>query len=374
MTHASSPLPQADPPSFRNLRKYATHVANHGVFADFDAFMQQQDDAIKICFSVFEEAPVFVSQWLINQLKSDPTPENHTGILLNTLKWHPFEPYDKRPYPVEHLHQVVENINFSNLQSQHLDEIFRLMLQWKMLPRIEQNFAVFQPLIKHNREQVGLLAASHGLDIRPHISWTPSDRRKYFAYCCVGGLLDRARECAVPANEWGLLIRAFEMTLVHNPHNQPSLEYLWNTYPNTPWHESVSLLGTVLTNSNGMMDKVVDHFAQHAPHELRKIAEGMCAHALWQKKTALFDLMFPHVPAHQHPEVIGSAIRNRRKVVLKKLLALPTGVENFYAALEKCPPKDLAWATACYTTWQNKTLSKTVQTQPHKENRRALKL
>lgn len=145
-----------------------------------------------------------------------------------------------------------------------------------------------------------------------------------------------------------------------NGNNDPVLNYLWEAYPNTPWHNQSPMLSFLLHASVSMVQKIVDHHRTHALQDLKDAALYSTACALSNDCPELYDLMLPFIEQTELYKVVYSAIDARNEKALMDLLQLPSGEENFAKALKMCAELDeserVQWGTEVYNKYQNELL------------------
>lgn len=338
--------------------EFAEYLESNGTERDFASWVERNPKPIKLALSSFRHCPTIAHKWLIAALTSNATPTVHYDTLMQLGRYQMFN----ETVPA-HTSDVLNCVDLSKIEFSKLSTIFRVLLKDKSFALIEDNWDIFLPVILHDPVKSCIDAAHNGWDLRkplPHIAIPLESTNEYFTACCVGGLIERAQLCNINPEQHETIINAFVLTMSRNNNNDPVLNYLWEAYPNTPWHNPSPMLSCLMHASVSMVQKIVDHHRTHAPKELEGAALYSTACALSNDCPELYDLMLPFIEQTELYKVVYSAIDARNEKALMDLLQLPSGEENFAKALKMCAELDeserVQWGTEVYNKHQNELL------------------
>lgn len=352
---------------------FAKHLAIHGTVQDFHHFVERDRKPVEKCLDVFSSNPVAALDWIKKYLNAPQSDE------YNLSQAHLFV----GKYVCEHMSSfqnqtadtIFEHINFDALTKVHKTDLFKPLVSSGMHHVIEKNWNAYKPLIeglmKSKLENFVNFSAFFGFNLHDRINWRPSDYQKkqdLFVSCCIGGLVDELKYLRVSEEKHLILIDAFCKTVnpIHREHSQNFervLNYLWDTYPNTHWHEDGRVLQSIRHTSPQLTQKVVHYFQHNAPHTVRIQASIIACKSLADKNKNLFTVMAPFVGQDALPEVIDSIICHRQKCAVKTIVSLPNGDQIFAKMMTSYKGEDRQWAEHAYNTLQASRLKRTVKAQ-----------
>ena len=345
--------------------EFAEYLEQHGTERDFANWVESNPKPIKLALSLFRHCPTIAHTWLITALTNNATPTVHYDTLMQLGRYQMFN----QTIPA-YTSDVLQYVDLSKIEFSKLSTVFRVLLKDKSFALIEDNWDIFLPVIIHDPVKSCIDAAHNGWDLRerlPQIAIPLESANEYFTACCVGGVIERARLCNINPDQHEAIINAFVLTMSRNNNNDPVLNYLWDAYPNTPWHNQSPMLSFLLHASVSMLQKIVDHHRTHAPEELEGAALYLTSCALSNDCPQLYDLMLPFIGPTEIYKVVYSAIAVRNEKILTDLLQLPNGEENFAKALKMCAELDeserMQWGTEVYNKYQNQVLHKNITSQ-----------
>lgn len=338
---------------------FAEHLEQYGTNEDFAHWIEQKEIPMFSAIQMFNHCPTRACPWVIAELKS-PQPNVHYAVAVHLGS---SKKSQEVSAPVK---QVLHSVNYAILAPESLKNVYDVLIHSKVFDVIEANWTAFEPLVKAKAEQSVLQAAAQGWDLHDTVG-APTNRVQYFRACASGGLINRVQQYRLDPSETQAITQAFIVCALRHESNPeamaPILHYLWDTYPNQPWHTVEEMLGLAAHAPVSVAQRIATHYQQHAPETLTQHAEGLVCHAIYAKKKELFDTLLPYVNATDHHKLFYNAIYNKRKTFLKTLLqrTADDGHAAFFTALEKCTTKDQQWASDFYTTQQKMRLQDKLQ-------------
>lgn len=354
---------------------FVKHLAKHGNEQDFHNFINGSFQPLLKCLEVFDSHPaaafLWVQQYVEQQTRQSNNPkeisathyaiasfacENPDGFstvssneILNLVDWRAMDPI-KQKFLIKDL---VAN-------------------RWSHV--IEQNWEMYKPIFEKmmpiDCQQHVMFCAHFGFDLHARINWRPStplQSKDLFIACCVGGLLNSIQDLHFPEHRHNVIIKAFEKTAsdlemgTSAQNIQNVLNYLWEAYPNTPWHRSSNLLPVLTAADPLLMQKVIDHVHINEPTKLTSLAHKIALEAIDKKSTALFKAIAPHLLSEHHSEIIIASVNARQTAMVKQLLNKPGIADVFHTTVQTCKPKSQEWAQNLYNTLQRSVLHKTTK-------------
>lgn len=334
--------------------EFAEHLEQYGTLDDFKSWIKSPSEKMSVALarSFFECCPRLAQHILIDALDNDLIATIHLDVCLDLLGMESTDP------------TIVENvrshINFQKIPQESHSGLLRLLLRAGLVDTILNNKKIFDPVVANDPTQMCIEAAHCGWDLASHFNVTPPLNDDYFVACCVGGLIDQAQQCAIaPSNDQTLRL-ALTLSLYRksklNPSNQNTIEYLWNTYPNTPWHNDSNILHFAYEAPLSVLPKILEHFKDHTPKLLKKHAIGLTCRCLEDDDQQRFDMFYPLITPAQRYNVFYTAISRHNEVVLNRLLEQTKGNQHFMKALEQCEDEEKEWGNAFYSRHQNNVL------------------
>lgn len=358
---------------------FALHLKSHGTQQDFSNWIEQHPDPCISACKMFVSAQNFAKVWLIEYLNRHPNSVVHHKVVVNLLG----------PDPIKFTHgvppqalEVLDHIQYDLIDPSDRLPVFKLLFQGKQWEKIDRHWNIFEQTVQAMPPSFLPFAAFMGWDLHDKLKATPVDPIQYFVACCAGGLPQRVKQYTPHPSEDIKIGQALVQSVVHNQERPKIMveimEHLFDTYPAQPWHKTSESLSTVVAYAPlPFAQKIITHFANHAPHVLKEQSEGLACHALFKKNYKLLDALFPHVDPNDYHKVFQNALMNKRKVALKTLLHKCTennvGHEGFYKALEDFPSKTQQWANEIYATYQKQTLHNKLQARRNVNPRSAHK-
>ena len=349
----------------QGLSTFAWHLKNHGTQHDFSCWINKHPKPFVVACEVFLNAPDFAKVWLIEFLDKNCDSDVHHKVLTN-LGYHSKFSHGLSPQAAE----VLGHIRCEIIIPSDRLSAFKMLLQGKAFNIIDANWNIFEDAAEQMAPKLLTFAASMGWDIHDKLSTDPEDPLQHFIACCQGGLLQRVQQFSVASTQVEAINHALIKAAMHNENTPDAMEdvikYLFDTYPNQPWHTIEEALGVIIYTPPSVAQKMVAHFHQHAPDTLKQQSEGLACHAIYDKKPKLLEVFFPYVSPSGYHKLFENALINKRKIALKTLLHKctenTTGHEGFYKALKEFSPKTQQWANEIYATYQKEVLHSKLQT------------
>lgn len=352
---------------------FAKHLAKHGTLQDFNNFVERDRRPLEKCLAVFADHPTAALDWIVQHLQhstqTDPKLISQTHYTIAKFVC------DNMSQLGECARAVFQHIDLKKMERVHQRGIIKPLLHSGLHHIIEQDWEMYKPLLDSftpaQLENHVMFAAYFGFNLHERIHWSPTyykNTEDLFVACCVGGLLQAAKNLHLSEKKHAVIVEAFVKT--SNPLNKiraancsEVLNHLWDTYPNTPWHSSLDVwhvLGVCPT----LDQKIVGYFQRTAPHALEQHVGVLACKAVEDNNTPLFNVVFPFVPSEDQTEVVARALFSRRKAILKTVLALPNGEQVFHQTLNECSLRNETrqWAENFSSTLQRRALEKSIKT------------
>lgn len=352
---------------------FAKHLATHGTVEDFHHFIERDRKPVEKCLEVFPSNPVAALDWIQKYLttpQSDPHNLSQSHLLVGKYVCEHMSSFEKQTADA-----IFEYINFDALTKFHKLDLFKPLVSSGMHHVVEKHWGAYKPLIenlmKSRLEGFVTFSAFFGFNLHDRINWCPLHYQKkqdLFVSCCIGGLVDELKYINISEEKHLLLIDAFCKTVnpIHRERSQnfeSVLNYLWDTYPNTPWYEDGRVLQAIRHTSPQLTQKIVNCFQNNAPHILRIQGNILACKSLGEKNKDVFNAMVPFVGLDDLPEVVGTIIRHRQKFAVKTIVSLPNGDQMFAKTMTSYKGEDRQWAEHAYNTLQASRLKTTVKAQ-----------
>lgn len=351
--------------TINDFKEFAKHLEHNGTHSDFANWIERNPYVmqLELALQAFPSCPTLSRTWLITTLNT-AAPKVHYKVLIKLAHFHMFD-----GVVADLALDALKYVDCTKIECSKLSKVFNVLLKNKCFATIEDNWEILLPTIAHNPIRVCIDAARNGCDLRarfPECVIPMESIPDYFNACCTGGLIENARLCNIAPKDHQTIINAFVLTMSQNKKSEPVLNYLWDTYPTTPWHYPSAMLSNLLNVSDAVAQKIVEHHRLHAPQRLEDAAVYLTASALSNDCTKLYDLLLPFVGAADMYKVVYSAIGARREKVMMDLLQLPNAEDNFAKALEMCAGLDdgesVHWGTEMYNKRQKQLLHKNINT------------
>lgn len=354
--------------SNNDLKECAEHLETHAAESDFSNWVGRHPTPMHLALAVFHHCPTVAHKWLIAMLNTNTTPTVHYEVLIKMAHLHMVNGIVS-----ERASEVLKCVNLNTIECSRLPRIFDVLLKGKSFATIEDNWDVLLPIIVRDPIKACIDAAHNGWDVRarlPECVIPVQSMPEYFTACCIGGLIECAKSCNILPDQHETLLNAFVLTMSHNNKSESVLNYLWEAYPNTPWHHSNHLLSNLLLVSHAVAQKIVKQYRVYAPEELEGAALYLTASALSNDCPKLYDLMLPFVEQKDLYKVVYATIDARNEEFLMNLLTSPHAEDNFAnafdKALEMCAGLEdngnIQWATEIYNKHQNQLLHENINT------------
>lgn len=334
--------------------EFAQHLEQYGTVDDFTTWIDNPNKQMSVTMARnwFESCPSLAQHTLIDALDNNLIDTIHSSVCLDLCKMENLDP------------AIVENvrshINFEKIPQESHSGLLLLLLRAGWVDTIINNKKIFDPIVFNASQQMCIEAAHCGWDLSSHFDVTPLLDDDYFIACCVGGLIEQAQKCNVAPSNHQTLCLALTVSLYRkstlNPSNQKSVEYLWNTYPNTPWHKDLNILHFAYEAPLSVLPKILEHFINHTPKLLKKHAIGLACRCLDDDDQQRFDIFYPLIAPSQRYNVFCTAISSQNETILYRLLQEPKGNQHFMKALEHCDDEEKQWGNGCYSRYQNNIL------------------
>lgn len=341
--------------------EFAQHLERYGTVNDFNAWIHHPNKQISVSLarSFLPYCPSLAQHILIDALDNDLSATIHLDVCVDLCNI-------ENPDPA--IENIRSHINFEKTPHESRAGLFIMLLRAGWVETITAHKDVFAPAVASNPDHMCIAAAHAGWDLAEHFDIIPPSNSDYFLACCVGGLIDRAQQCAIDPCDHQKLFSALTLSLYRknalNPSNHNSVEYLWDAYPNTPWHKHPQILNFAYEAPVSVLPKIIEHFKAHTPKRLKKYAIGLACRCIEHNDHERFDLFYPLLAPTQHYNVFYTAIVNQNQQILLQLLKQPKGVQNFMKSLEQCEDGEQQWGTAFYSQYQNQVLQNFLHNTP----------
>lgn len=336
---------------------FALHVAKYGTQQDYHAFLNASTTPLDTCTEYFLASPLASSNWLISHLKTSKDPYTHLNaahhILANveTLLKENCDPY-----------KILACVDFANIPEGENLGVFHALVYAAAFDLIREHWDLYEKDIQNDVGENVLFAAQWGLDIRTRVNWeptTPDETHAYFTACCRGGLLQRVKELVIDSNDKKLLRNSFVLS-IPNPYAHEVLEHLWDTYPNTNWHQEDLILRSAGNIAQPLRKKVIEYFVKQSPDLTQQILTALACGAVSSRNTDIYKSVFPYISVENYSQLLRTTIDHRNKTVLKQLLQHPKTSKLFNKVLGETEPANHCWALDVQSQMQNKTLKNAV--------------
>ena len=338
---------------------FISHLARYAPEADFFDFIDKHAISINECWNAVYFNPLLTKSWLTKTLNNIASTSsvytiddtlNILGIVMQSS-----------------VHNICSEVfletDLSAMPVAFNTRLLSVLLRSQMHEIVEKHWSVFEKVVKKNVAKNVVLAAQNGIDLQQRFSWAPkNDKQKdeYFIACCRGGLIERVVDLNCDANKTSILLEAMQYSATKR--QDKMVEHLLDTYPNTPWHTNPSILSSVVKLPSYVSEKILNHFQQHDPVYFdKKVADLACA-CVPLLYTQHFYCIAPYVPEAQHHKILKTTICHRKKKIMKNVLKMGSGEQQFIKALDGLFQKDLDWANTVYNETQKKRLSKELKT------------
>lgn len=338
---------------------FVHHLARYAPEADFFNFIDKHAISINECWNAVCFNPLLTKSWLTKILSNiasassvytiDETLSTFGGMMRSSVR--------------NICSEVFVTTDFSAMPVAFNTGLFPVLLHSQMHEIVEKHWSVFEKVVKKNVAKNVVLAAENGMDLQQRFSWAPkNDKQKdaYFVACCRGGLIDRVVDLNCDANKTSVLLEAMEYSVTKRL--DKIVNHLLDTYPNTPWHTCSSILSSAAILPPYVAEKIFNHFQQHDPVYFEKKVVDLACACVPLLYTQHFYCVAPYVPEAQHHRILKTTIRHRKKKIMKNVLKMGSGEQEFIKALDGLFQKDLDWANTVYNETQKKRLSKELKT------------
>lgn len=334
--------------------EFAQHLEQYGTVNDFNEWIGHPNKKmlVPLARTFFPYCPSLAQHILIDALDNDLTSNIHLDVCVDLLNIE-----TTHPAIVE---SVRSHINFEKIPYESRPGLLIMLLRSGAVDTIIANKGVFASAVMSNPDQMCIDAAHAGWDLAKNFDLIPPSNPHYFVACCAGGLIDRAQQCALEPSDHQTLYLALTLSLYRksalNPSNHNSVEYLWNTYPNTPWHQHPQILNFAYEAPVSVLPKIIEHFKAHTPNRLKKYAIGLACRCVEHNDHERFEMLYPLLAPTQRYNVFYTAVVSQNEQILLQMLKQSKGVQNFMKALEQCESEEQEWGNAFYNKYQNQVL------------------
>lgn len=328
------------------------HLEKYGTPTDFNNAINQHEQPLAHCIKVYERFPQAAEQWLVNELKQYAF-NNHTdtdsvySLVVRAVTFNTVSP------------KILQHVRFNYMSVEGLEAVFPSLLQCNLKAIVEENWDAFKKIMHENSAAKVMEAAAVGLDLAAKLNWhpTPTNQDEYFVCCCKGGLLEQIKNLKITNPK--TICDAFVASAIVKPANAPEvLNYLWDTYPNTPWHER-NILQWMYTVCTPLTHKVMAHAQTHAPAAFGEMAYNIACNAALRKQTQYVKLFIPHVHPSLHCDVAETAVHKKDKPTLRAIMQTQ-GVNICPHTLMDRMPDRVVWLERFFNDEQAKVLQKNI--------------
>lgn len=335
--------------------EFVRHLRVHGSQTDFDNFINQQNRPVEKCFELYSSHPGAAHQWLLNALRC-ATNRGRTHFLVAFCACTHHQNLKKINAPIEGL---IDGVDFSTIDSDNLGVLLPHLLTAGLRDVVEKNWTLYEPLVRQNLEPNIVLFASFGWDLQAKIAWSPSTvawAQRYFIQCCAGGLLHRVKQNPMEPTQTQVLLHAFYHAARNAPHTNAVLQYLWDTYPVTPWYK----VDRAVRWAHKFPPTLGHDFVQQvktAPKGEEMLAAAV-AQCVSSKDTETIAYLFPYVDPRMHHRLVGMVAESRNTTVLQQILDHPKGEKQFLQGVKNLSPAYKTRAEDMRVVLQHRVLSK----------------
>lgn len=228
----------------------------------------------------------------------------------------------------------------------------------KNMAFLYNNYAAFTSLIRPHKNTIALIAAQIGhTDLLECVDYTPANptqKKNFFAACCVGGLLDHLQNLNVYNSDTlhDGMIKSLRRGHQHVGEYICSLSCVqWN---------KVNTFESLLHATGDLFDTLLEHYKTH-PDYNSLICRA--AHLCLMRNMGDFAKILSHTPNQGVESMVRIVVASRSKKNLKTLLA-HIGDQNFNQGLEGAESKHIQWAQNYRAQLQQRMLKKEVKSAP----------
>lgn len=309
---------------------FALHLEQYGTVDDFTTWIHSRNSSwvMQAC-QWLPYCPTLAQHSIIEALNTDAIANIHNEAMNAVIRARTLQCID-----VAVAQNICAHITYQKTPLNWRAQTFTALLEVGAVDVIVNNADVFGPVINANPDQACIQAAHAGWDLATHMAVEPPLNSGYFISCCVGGLIERAKQCNISPTDHKTLCTAFTLSLYRTnsltPSNDKSLKYLWESYPSTPWYKDTQILNFVNHAPLSLLPKILEHYDTHAPGVLRKMATSLACNCLERDDLPRFNLLYAFSNPTEHDNVFYSAIAYKRKDALLQLLDEPEGTTNFF--------------------------------------------
>ena len=343
-------------PAAKNKRsEFVRHLRAYGSQTDFDNFINQQNKPVEKCVEWYSSHPTAAHQWLLTALRCAPN-QGKTHFLVAFCACTHHQNIKKINAPLE---ELINSVDFSTIDSDNLGVLLPHLLTAGLRDVVEKNWTLYEPLVRQNLEPNIVLFASFGWDLQAKIAWSPSTvawAQRYFIQCCAGGLLHRVKQNPMEPTQTQVLLHAFYHAARNAPHTNAVLQYLWDTYPVTPWYK----VDRAVRWAHKFPPTLGHDFVQQvktAPKGEEMLAAAV-AQCVSSKDTETIAYLFPYVDPRMHHRLVGMVAESRNTTVLQQILAHPKGEKQFLQGVKNLSPAYKTRAEDMRVVLQHRVLSK----------------
>lgn len=348
----------------REDEDFAQHLEQHGTISDFQAWITSRNPTAPYFLHACQwlpYCPTLAHPFIIDALDNDAIATIHHDAIRAVNRARHLQNLDFAIAQKICAHIVPHKIH-PNLHT----ETFAVLLNVGAVDVIRNNPDIFLPVIQQDPDQACIEAAHAGWDLATHMGVQPPLNDGYFIACCVGGLMERAAQCNIPAHNHKTLCTAFTLCLYRtNPLNQSndkSLEYLWDTYPNTPWYKDSQILNFANHAPLSILPQLLEMYHTHALGLFKKMITSLACNCLEHDDLPRFNLLYPYCDPAEHDNVYYSAIAHKKTTALVQLLDDPEWDAKFFKGLSLCHGEEKEWGQAFYSQRQNTHLHNSIPT------------
>ena len=356
----------------REHEDFAQHLEQNGTMDDFVTWINSRNPSTSVMQACqwLPYCPTLAQNTIIAALDNNAIATIHFDAINAVRRARHLQNLN-----IDVAQNICAHLTPQNIPADLRPQTFAVLLEVGAFDVIGNNPDIFLPVIKADPDQACIEAAHAGWDLATHMGVQPPLNDGYFIACCVGGLIERAQQCNIPPTDHKTLCTAFILSLYRTnsltPSNDKSLEYLWNTYPNTPWYKDSQILNFANHAPLSILPQLLEMYHTHALGLFKNMITALACNCLENNDLPRFNLLYAYCDPAEHDNVYYSAIAYKRTTALRQLLNEPEGETKFFAGLNLCNAEEKQWGHAFYSERQNTLLHNSI---PHTTRATARKM
>ena len=345
---------------------FVRHLRKHGSSTDFKKFIEQMHQPIEKCVEFYADFPNAAQAWLLDTL-SNTEDKGHTHYLTAYFVLSNIKNMQQFRTPLD---DVIKHIQLNDIDVHDHKILLPLWIAKGFKEVVKNHWGVYEPLVREDltlHPMSSKMYTSEGFDLEAEIAWKPTSEEQcleHFISCCSGGLLHRVEQYPVAPKQTGALLQAFYLAAFKS--HSTVMEYLWQTYPATPWHKAESVLMVIDKLSPSMAEKFLTHMRAKSPRFDEQVFLALNG-SLVRKQEKAVDFLFPHLQSSHHHKILQAVVASKRTKLFEHILNQPQGEQQFLKALDTMNDEYILRAHSMRNALQKRLLQE--QTKEYKKDK-----